>query len=141
MSADIIALRPGKAAPSLDPLLSLTADGMNSVNAVILDKMQSRIPLIPSLAGHLIAGGGKRMRPMLTLAGAAICDYQGTRHHKLAAAVEFIREGKFGQLELLDAERTLAETRLAAIDALLNYHNAQAQLERLTVRAPDLEGN
>lgn len=51
------------------------------------------------------------------------------------------REGKFGQLELLDAERTLAETRLAAIDALLNYHNAQAQLERLTVRAPDLEGN
>ena len=51
------------------------------------------------------------------------------------------REGKFGQLELLDAERTLAETRLAAIDALLNYHSAQAQLERLTVRAPDLQGN
>lgn len=51
------------------------------------------------------------------------------------------REGKFGQIELLDAERTLAETRLAAIDALLNYHNAQAQFERLTVRAPDLQGN
>jgi octaprenyl-diphosphate synthase len=90
MSADIIALRPGKAEPSLDPLLALTAAGMNSVNVVILDKMQSRIPLIPSLAGHLIAGGGKRMRPMLTLAGAALCDYQGARHHKLAAAVEFI---------------------------------------------------
>jgi len=52
--------------------------------------MQSEIPLIPTLAGHLIAGGGKRMRPMLTIAGAALCDYQGTRHHKLAAAVEFI---------------------------------------------------
>lgn len=51
------------------------------------------------------------------------------------------REGKFGQLELLDAERTLSETRRAAIDALLNYHSAQAQLERLTVRAPDLQGN
>lgn len=51
------------------------------------------------------------------------------------------REGKFGQLELLDAERTLAETRRAMIDALLNYHGAQAQLERLTVRAPDLQGN
>ena len=51
------------------------------------------------------------------------------------------REGKFGQLELLDAERTLAETRLAAIDALLNYHNAQAQLERLTAPANDLQGN
>ncbi len=51
------------------------------------------------------------------------------------------REGKFGQLDLLDAERTLADTRRAAIDALLNHHSAQAQLERLTVRAPDLQGH
>jgi octaprenyl-diphosphate synthase len=71
-------------------MLALTAQGMNGVNAVILERMQSQIPLIPALAGHLIAGGGKRMRPMLTLAGAALCDYQGARHHKLAAAVEFI---------------------------------------------------
>jgi cobalt-zinc-cadmium efflux system outer membrane protein len=47
------------------------------------------------------------------------------------------REGKFGQLELLDAERTLAETRVAAIDALANYQNARAQVERLTARAPN----
>lgn len=46
------------------------------------------------------------------------------------------REGKFGQLELLDAERTLAETRVAAIDALANYQNARAQLERLIAPAP-----
>jgi len=57
---------------------------------VILDRMQSRIPLIPALAGHLIAGGGKRMRPMLTLASAALVGYGGSRHYKLAAAVEFI---------------------------------------------------
>jgi len=50
------------------------------------------------------------------------------------------REGKFGQLELLDAERTLAETRLAAIDALATYQNARARLERLTAPAPD-QGN
>ena len=50
------------------------------------------------------------------------------------------REGKFGQFDLLDAERTLAETRLAAIDALLSYHIAQAQLERLTMRAPSTGG-
>jgi len=49
------------------------------------------------------------------------------------------REGKFGQLELLDAERTLAETRVAAIDALAAYQNARAQLERLTARAPNSE--
>ncbi len=70
--------------------MALVADGMNSVNAVILDRMQSRIPLIPALAGHLIAGGGKRMRPMLTLAGAALVGYGGGRHYQLAAAVEFI---------------------------------------------------
>ncbi|WP_088310264.1 polyprenyl synthetase family protein [Novosphingobium sp. B 225] len=90
MSAEVIPLRPRAAEPSLQPMLSLTADGMNAVNAVILDRMQSRIPLIPALAGHLIAGGGKRMRPMLTLAGAALCGYEGSRHYKLAAAVEFI---------------------------------------------------
>tara|TARA_R110000782_G_scaffold78276_3_gene154962 strand:+ start:8002 stop:9015 length:1014 start_codon:yes stop_codon:yes gene_type:complete len=77
-------------APSLDPMMSLVAEDMNSVNAVILDRMQSRIPLIPELAGHLIAGGGKRMRPMLTLACARLLEYHGTRHHKLSAAVEFI---------------------------------------------------
>ncbi|MPT48354.1 MAG: TolC family protein [Sphingobium sp.] len=51
------------------------------------------------------------------------------------------REGKFSQLELLDAERTLAETQISAVDALLTYHNTQAQLERLTARAPDTQGN
>ncbi len=80
----------GRRAPSLDPLISLVASDMNAVNSVILDRMQSKVALIPELAGHLIAGGGKRMRPMLTLASAALLDYCGTRHHKLAAAVEFI---------------------------------------------------
>jgi octaprenyl-diphosphate synthase len=90
MSADVISLRPRGHEPSLTPMLALTAAGMNSVNAVILDRMQSQIPLIPALAGHLISGGGKRMRPMLTIAAAELCGYQGTRHHRLAAAVEFI---------------------------------------------------
>ena len=76
--------------PSLDALMALVASDMNGVNAVILERMQSKVALIPELAGHLIAGGGKRMRPMLTLASAALLGYPGTRHHKLAAAVEFI---------------------------------------------------
>jgi octaprenyl-diphosphate synthase len=70
--------------------MALVAGDMNGVNAVILERMQSKVALIPELAGHLIAGGGKRMRPMLTLACAALLGYPGTRHHKLAAAVEFI---------------------------------------------------
>ncbi|HWI89505.1 MAG TPA: polyprenyl synthetase family protein [Sphingomicrobium sp.] len=75
---------------SLDALIALVAPDMNGVNAVILERMQSTVALIPELAGHLIAGGGKRMRPMLTLACASLLGYPGTRHHKLAAAVEFI---------------------------------------------------
>ncbi|TCD05001.1 polyprenyl synthetase family protein [Erythrobacteraceae bacterium CFH 75059] len=88
MSARIHSLPAATA--SLEPMLALTAKDMLAVNAVILNRMESRIPLIPRLAGHLIAGGGKRLRPMLTLAGAALLDYSGNRHHRLAAAVEFI---------------------------------------------------
>ena len=90
MTADVVPLPRHSPEPSLDPMLALTAQGMNAVNQVILDRMQSEIPLIPALAGHLIAGGGKRLRPMLTLAGADLVGYQGTRHYKLAASVEFI---------------------------------------------------
>ena len=90
MTADVVPLPRHSPEPSLDPMLALTAQGMNAVNQVILDRMQSEIPLIPALAGHLISGGGKRLRPMLTLAGAELVGYQGTRHYKLAASVEFI---------------------------------------------------
>jgi octaprenyl-diphosphate synthase len=89
VSATVHPLHPTKE-PSLEPLLQLVAEDMNGVNAVILDRMQSKVALIPELAGHLIAGGGKRMRPMLTRACAKLLGYPGTRHHKLSAAVEFI---------------------------------------------------
>lgn len=89
MTATVHTLHTDKE-PSLEPLLELVSDDMNGVNSVILARMQSKVALIPELAGHLIAGGGKRMRPMLTLACAKLLGYPGTRHHKLAAAVEFI---------------------------------------------------
>jgi octaprenyl-diphosphate synthase len=87
-SAQVLPLKRAK--PSLAPLMALVAPGLNAVNRVILDRMQSEVALIPELAGHLIAGGGKRLRPMLTLGSAAALDYAGDRHHRLAAAVEFI---------------------------------------------------
>lgn len=89
VSATIHNLSPQRQS-SLDALIALVAADMNGVNSVILDRMQSKVALIPELAGHLIAGGGKRMRPMLTLACANLLGYPGTRHHKLAASVEFI---------------------------------------------------
>ena len=91
MSAKVQPLRPaGTQPPTLAPLMAIVAPELNHVNRVILDRMQSPVSLIPELAGHLISGGGKRMRPMLTLACARLLDYAGLRHHKLAAAVEFI---------------------------------------------------
>ncbi len=75
---------------SLEPLSRLVGGDMDRVNAVILEQMQSPVRLIPELAGHLIAAGGKRLRPMLTLGAAALCGYSGDRHVRLAACVEFI---------------------------------------------------
>ena len=75
---------------ALDALTALVADDLKQVNALILDRMQSDVGLVPQLAGHIIAAGGKRMRPVLTLAAAKLCDYTGTRQISLAAAVEFI---------------------------------------------------
>ncbi len=76
--------------PSLDSLLALTGDDLDQVNQAILRRMESRVDLIPKLAGHIIAGGGKRIRPMLTLAATKLCGYAGQRHILLAACVEFI---------------------------------------------------
>ncbi|MHA6722015.1 polyprenyl synthetase family protein [Sphingomonas sp. RS2018] len=101
--------------PSLDPMLALVAHDMNCVNREILDRMQSDIPLIPELAGHLIAGGGKRMRPMLTLASAKLLGYPGTRHHRLAAAVEFIHTATLLHDDVVDGSDLRRGKRTANI--------------------------
>ncbi|WP_118857704.1 polyprenyl synthetase family protein [Sphingomonas mesophila] len=112
MSATVHPLgRPS--APGLEPIIALTASGMNAVNAVILERMQSKVAMIPELAGHLIAGGGKRMRPMLTLASAALLDYPGARHHKLAAAVEFIHTATLLHDDVVDGSATRRGKRAA----------------------------
>jgi octaprenyl-diphosphate synthase len=76
--------------PSLDSLTTLVAEDLKLVNQQILARMDSPVPMIPQLAGHVIAAGGKRLRPVLTLASARLCGYKGDRHVKLAACVEFI---------------------------------------------------
>jgi octaprenyl-diphosphate synthase len=104
-----------RAAPSLDAMIALVAADLNRVNAVILERMQSEVALIPELAGHLIAGGGKRMRPMLTLACAKLLDYPGSRHHKLAAAVEFIHTATLLHDDVVDGSGLRRGKRTANI--------------------------
>lgn len=82
-----------KMAPAQSPLDVLQAEmalDMKQVNAMILEHMQSDVPLIPHLASYLIAAGGKRIRPLLTLTCTALFDGNMTRAHRLATAVEFI---------------------------------------------------
>ncbi len=76
--------------PTIDRLTELVAEDLKAVNALIVQRMHSPVAMIPQLAGHIVAAGGKRLRPMLTLAAARMCGYEGERHLALAACVEFI---------------------------------------------------
>ncbi|PDT01815.1 polyprenyl synthetase [Rhizobium chutanense] len=75
---------------SIKPLVDLTRADMERVNQLILSKAGSDVQMIPEVANHLISSGGKRLRPMLTLAAAALFDYRGDNHVKLATSVEFM---------------------------------------------------
>ncbi len=81
--------RESRATP-LDALANLVADDLKAVNDVIIQRMDSSVELIPQLASYIVSAGGKRLRPLLTLASARLCGYTGTKHLGLAAAVEFI---------------------------------------------------
>jgi octaprenyl-diphosphate synthase len=89
--------------PSLDPLSRLLKSDLDQVNRLIVERMQSPVALIPQLAGHIVAGGGKRLRPMLTLGCARLCGYRGTRHTALAAAVEFIHTATLLHDDVVDS--------------------------------------
>ncbi len=75
---------------SVKPLVDLTKDDMERVNRLILSKAGSDVEMIPEVANHLISSGGKRLRPMLTLAAASMFGHSGDAHVKLAMSVEFM---------------------------------------------------
>jgi octaprenyl-diphosphate synthase len=97
----------------LKPLMDLVADDMAKVNRIILDKARSDVDLIPELARHLIDSGGKRMRPMLTIAAAKLCGYEGGEHIKLAASVEFMHTATLLHDDVVD-ESDLRRGKAAA---------------------------
>ena len=88
---------------ALDRLAALVADDVRAVNQLIVQRMESRVAMIPRLAGHIVAAGGKRLRPILTLASAQLCGYGGERHRKLAASVEFIHTATLLHDDVVDA--------------------------------------
>ncbi|WP_415392602.1 polyprenyl synthetase family protein [Paracoccus sp. SJTW-4] len=93
-------------AKPLDRLSTLLAPEMEAVNALIRSRMESRhAPRIPEVTAHLVEAGGKRLRPMLTLAAARMLGYRGTHHHLLAATVEFIHTATLLHDDVVDESR------------------------------------
>jgi octaprenyl-diphosphate synthase len=100
-------------APSIDRLVDLVAADMDRVNGTILSRTGSDVTMIPEVANHLINSGGKRLRPMLTLAMARLAGYPGDGHVKLAAAVEFMHTATLLHDDVVD-ESEMRRGRLAA---------------------------
>ncbi len=90
----------------LGPILDLVRADMEGVNRIILDKAVSDVELIPELAHHLIDSGGKRLRPMLTIAAAKLVGYQGQGHVRLASAVEFMHTATLLHDDVVDESNT-----------------------------------
>jgi octaprenyl-diphosphate synthase len=99
--------------PSIDALVGLVAADMERVNGAILARTGSEVAMIPEVAKHLINSGGKRLRPILTLALARLAGYGGEGHIKLAAAVEFMHTATLLHDDVVD-ESELRRGRLAA---------------------------
>ena len=89
----------------VDQLVALTHDDMISVNALITERMASDVAVIPALAEHLIAAGGKRLRPLLCVAAARLCQTHHSFHHHLSAAVEFIHTATLLHDDVVDSSQ------------------------------------
>ena len=102
--AKVVSLEGKRKAPSLEPLLALCDGDMTQVDREIVVRMRSPVSLIPELAHHLVGAGGKRMRPLLTVAAARLCGYETSddRHVKLATCVEFIHSATLLHDDVVD---------------------------------------
>ena len=107
MSSTLDAVTVAQSRPKgdVEPLVRLAQRDMVSVDALIIERMQSQVPVIPLLAEHLVSAGGKRLRPLLTVAAARASgpadDIEASR--KLAAAVEFIHTATLLHDDVVDS--------------------------------------
>ena len=103
---DAVILSPARpqarSAGDVDTLARLASVDMAAVDALILERMQSQVPVIPLLAEHIVAAGGKRMRPLLTVAAARAVGGSIEQPLKLAAAVEFIHTATLLHDDIVD---------------------------------------
>ena len=87
---NIINLKKNNSKTPLESFMSWLDSDVNKINKTILDNLLGSESLIKDLSNHLINSGGKRIRPLMTIACAKLCNYTGDRHIKLASVIEFI---------------------------------------------------
>ena len=102
---DVVKAAIVRPAGSVDRLVRLSRSDMDGVDALILARMQSPVSVIPLLAEHLIAAGGKRLRPLLTVGAARLAGGKGDAALKLAAAVEFIHTATLLHDDVVDSSQ------------------------------------
>lgn len=129
MVLDAAAATLPRTSGSVDRLVRLAETDMAGVNRLITERMQSDVPIIPALAEHLIAAGGKRLRPLLTVAAARLAASDGAgsdNDHclKLAAAVEFIHTATLLHDDVVDG----SALRRGKVAAHLIWGGAQSVL-------------
>ncbi len=108
-----------------EALSALLADDMSAVNELITQRMASKhAPRIPEVTAHLVEAGGKRLRPMMTLAAARLCGYDGPFHIHLAATVEFIHTATLLHDDVVDE----SEQRRGRPTANLLWNNQSSVL-------------
>ena len=100
---------------SIAPLVEVTRSGIERVNRLILERTGSDVALIPEVARYLIDSGGKRLRPMVTLASAEASSYRGEGHVKLAASVEFMHTATLFHDDVVDESDTRRGKRTARL--------------------------
>ena len=112
---------------------SFIADDLKACNRVIIQEMDSPVALIPQLAAHIVAAGGKRLRPMLTIASARMCGYGGQRHVHLAACVEFIHTATLLHDDVVD--ESVLRRGLASANAIFGNKSSVLVGDFLFARA------
>ena len=99
-----VAASPARGLPAVDVLQTIFAKEMQDVDGLLLTHTQSKVPLMLQVARHLLTAGGKRLRPLLTLASARLCGSEGQTVCKLAAAIEFVHSATLLHDDVVDAE-------------------------------------
>ena len=102
MAASATATKAAAGAGALDRLIAVTGEEMHRVNALILERAESHVDMVPELARYLIEAGGKRLRPMLTVASAQLFGRPGGDHVNFAAAVEFLHNATLLHDDVVD---------------------------------------